>query len=40
MLNLSPKELKSIAKIRSIKGYKSMSEDRLLTALKAKINQK
>ena len=34
MLNLSPKELKAIAKIRGIKGYKSMSEDRLLSALK------
>ena len=33
MLNLSPKELKAIAKIRSIKGYKSMSKDRLLSAL-------
>ena len=27
MLNLSPKELKAIAKIKSIKGNKSMSED-------------
>ena len=35
MLNLSPKELKAIAKIRGIKGYKSMSEDILLSALKA-----
>ena len=35
MLNLSPKELKAIAKIRGIKSYKSMSEDRLLSALKA-----
>ena len=35
MLNLSPKEVKAIAKIRGIKGYKSMSEDRLLSALKA-----
>ena len=33
MLNLSPKELKAIAKIRRIKGYKSMSEDELLGAL-------
>ena len=33
MLNLSTKELKAIAKIRSIKGYKSMSEDELLGAL-------
>ena len=36
MLNLSPKELKSIAKIRGIKCYKSMSEDKLLSALKIK----
>ena len=34
MLGLSPKELKVIAKIRSIKGYKSMYEDELLSALK------
>ena len=34
MLRLSRKELNVIAKIRSIKGYKSMSEDRLLSALK------
>ena len=33
MLNLSPKELKAIAKIRGIKGYKSMSEDELLSGL-------
>ena len=33
MLDLSPKESKAIAKIRSIKGYKSMSEDELLGAL-------
>ena len=33
MLNLLPKELK--AKIRGIKGYKSMSEDRLLSTLKS-----
>ena len=33
MLNLSTKELEAIAKIRSIKGYKSMSEDELLSAL-------
>ena len=35
MLNLSPNELKANAKIRGIKGYKSMSEDRLLSVLKA-----
>ena len=35
MLNLSPKELKVIAKMRGIKGYKSISEDRLLNAIKA-----
>ena len=35
MLNLSPKELKVIAKIRGIKGYKSMTDDRLLSAIKA-----
>ena len=33
MLDLSTKELKAIAKIRGIKGYKSMSEDVLLGAL-------
>ena len=33
MLNLSPKELKVIARMRRIKGYKSMSEDELLSAL-------
>ena len=27
MVNLSLKELKGISKIRSVKGYKSMSED-------------
>ena len=32
-LNLSSKELKAIAKIRGIKGYKSMSENELLSAL-------
>ena len=33
MVNLSLNELKTIAKIRGIKGYKSMSEERLLSAL-------
>ena len=33
MLNLSLTELKPIAKIRRIKGYKSMSKERLLRAL-------
>ena len=33
MINLLPKELKAVAKIRGIKGYKSMSEDQLLSAL-------
>ena len=32
MLNLSLNELKLIVKSRDIKGYKSMSEDRLLSA--------
>ena len=35
MLNLSLNELKLIAKSRGIKGYKSMSEDRLLSSLNA-----
>ena len=33
MLNLSLKELKLIAKRRSIRGYKSMSKEGLLSAL-------
>ena len=33
MLNLSLNELKLIAKSRGIKGYKTMSEERLLSAL-------
>ena len=33
MLNLSLKELKVIARMRGIKGYKGMSEDELLSAL-------
>ena len=33
MLNLSLNELKLIAKSRGIKGYKSMSEERLLSSL-------
>ena len=32
-MDLSTKQLKAIAKIRGIKGYKSMSEDKLLSAL-------
>ena len=35
MLNLPPEELKAIAKIRGIKGYESMPENKLLSALKA-----
>ena len=31
-INLSTEELKAVAKIRNIKGYKSMSEDKLLRA--------
>ena len=34
MLNLSPRKLKAISRIRGIKNYKSMSEDRLLSDLK------
>ena len=33
MLNLSLNELKQIAKMRCIKGYKSMSKENLLSAL-------
>ena len=33
MLNLSLNELKPIARNRNIKGYKSMSKERLLSAL-------
>ena len=33
MLNLSLNELKQMAKMRGIKGYKSMSRERLLSAL-------
>ena len=33
MLNLSLNELKLVAKRRGIKGYKSMSKERLLSAL-------
>ena len=32
-MDLSRKELKAIAKFRGIKGYKSMSVDKLLSAL-------
>ena len=40
MLNLSLIELKAVAKIRDIKGYESMSEDELLSALKASKSEK
>ena len=33
MLRLTHKELKTVAKIRKVKGYKRMSEDELLKAL-------
>ena len=33
MLNLSLNELKLVAKIKGVKGYKSMSKEKLLTAL-------
>ena len=32
-MGLSAKQLKTVAKIRGIKGYKSMSEDELLSTL-------
>ena len=32
-MDLSTKDLKAIAKIRGIKGYKSMSEDEVLSSL-------
>ena len=34
MLNVSLKELKVIAKMRGIKGYKNMTEDEVSSALK------
>ena len=40
MLNLSLNELKLIAKSRGIKGYKSLSEDRLLSALNVSESKK
>ena len=33
MINLALQELKQVSNMRSIKGYKSMSEDELLSAL-------
>ena len=33
MLNLSLNELKLVTKLRGIKGYKSMSKEKLLSAL-------
>ena len=33
MLKLSLNELKQIAKMRGIKGYKSMSEERLISSI-------
>ena len=33
MLNLSLNELKLVAKLRGIKGYKRMSKEKLLSAL-------
>ena len=35
MLNVSLNELKQIAKMRRIKGYRSMSKEKLLNALDA-----
>ena len=32
-MNLTTKELKAVAKVKGIKGYKSMSEDKLLRSL-------
>ena len=40
MLTLSVNELKLVAKNRGIKGYKSMSEERLLSALSALVESK
>ena len=40
MLNLSLKQLKLVAKSRGIKGYKSMSEERLLSALNELVERK
>ena len=40
MLNLSLNELKLVAKSRGIKGYKSMSEERLLSALSELVESK
>ena len=40
MLNLSLNELKLVAKSRSIKGYKSMSKERLLSALNELVENK
>ena len=40
MLNLSLKELKLVAKSRGIKGYKSRSEERLLSAVSELVESK
>lgn len=40
MLDLSLKELRPIAKNRDIKGYKSMSKDKLLTIFNTKTNKR